>query len=103
MDVKALFPNCKGQGTQQAVKESFNTCGLGFDNVDVKFLTKFVSLLTRGHTGNNRLNQFIQVPNNRTTLTSWLRRKSESQFRGPPARPAEELTNEDINRLIGIA
>ena len=36
-------------------------------------------------------------------MVSWLRRRSETQFRGPPVQPTEDLNNDDINRLIGIA
>ena len=61
-----------------------------------------MSVLTKGVTQFNQLNEFLQVPKGGTTLKSFLKRKSKTQFRGPPLRPPQELENQHIKLLLGI-
>ena len=103
MDVAALYPSCKSKGTMDTIKESSNMCNMVFENIISIFLCKFVSILTRGKSGDPRLNEFLQVPKPRTTLNSFLRRKSETQFVGPPAKQHVDLEQSQIRKLLGIA
>ena len=64
---------------------------------------KFVSITTRGKSGNPKIDEFLQTPKLRTTLASFMRRKSESQFLGPPRRTVGELTPQDLRIMLGIA
>ena len=84
MDVKALYPSCRVAKTTKVIIESFRKAELEFTEINIPFLLKFVSIITKGVTGIPELDIYLQVPKNRTTLNSWLRRKSETQCQGPP-------------------
>merc|ERR1711954_594491 len=71
MDVKALYPNCKFQGTMTAVSKASKVANLEFVGVNKWFLVRFVSILTRGKTDNQHVNRFLRKPKGRTTLNSW--------------------------------
>ena len=103
MDVAALYPNCKTKGTMAAIEEATKLSGMKFERVNKQFLVKFVSITTKGKSGNNRIDEFLQKPKSRTTLSSFLKRKSESQFLGPPLRAVEELNPQDVRILLGMA
>ena len=103
MDVSALYPNCKVNLTSKSIIECFKSSGQIFNNIDREFLVKTVSVLTGGNCQINSLNQFLQIPYRTTTLKSFLKRRSERQFRGPPQREAGDLTNSQVNTLLGIA
>ena len=67
------------------------------------FLTKFVSNVTRGESGKEDLDRFLQKPKQRTTLNSFMKRQAKSQFQGPPLEQPENLSPDDICRLLGVA
>ena len=103
MDVKALYPNVKTKKLMKKIQEAVKICDLEFDNIDKEFLTKFVSVLTRGKSGNNEADEFLQTPQNRTTLNSFLRKRSERQFLGPPLRNHTQMEKKHLKILLGIA
>ena len=103
MDVTGLYPNCKVAQTTKKVEEAVIKCGLEFENINLEFLTKFVSVLTKGRSGNVDLDVFLQTPKVRTTLNSFIKRQAENQFQGPPLEPAGNLTVDLTRRLLAIA
>ena len=103
MDVAALYPNCKVAPTVNKVEESINQCGLEFEQINKSFLTKFVSVLTRGEVQDEEVRRFVQVPKPRTTLNSYMKRQSEDQFQGPPMEQLGNLTPGVIRKLVAIA
>ena len=103
MDVAALYPNCKVKGTMLAIEEGTKLSGMNYEQVNKGFLTKFVSITTKGKSGNPRIDEFLQTPKPRTTLASWMKRKSETQFLGPPKRTVGELTPQDLRVMLGLA
>ena len=88
MDVSALYPNCKVAQTMKAIEEACQKSKIEYTEVDNWFLAKFVSVLTRGDCGKH-LNRFLQIPKQRTTLNSFMKRQSETQFLGPPRNTGE--------------
>ena len=103
MDVGALYPNCKKDKSGLAIQEAVKICGIEFRNIEKPFLTKFVSLVTRGKSGVKAIDEFLQTPKRQTTLNSYLRRRGENQFQGPPQRPWQELTDDNVRQMLGIA
>ena len=103
MDVAALYPNCKIGPTCKKIEECVNKCGLEFRNINLDFLTKFVSILTKGNTDNLRLNNFLQIPKNRTTLNSFIKRQAENQFQGPALEHHRNLSSDQVRCLLAIA
>ena len=103
MDVAALYPNCKVKGTMLAIEEGTKLSGMNYERINKGFLTKFVSITTKGKSGNPRIDEFLQTPKPRTTLASWMKRKSETQFLGPPKRTVGELTPQDLRVMLGLA
>ena len=49
------------------------------------------------------IDEFLQTPKRQTTLNSYLRRRGENQFQGPPQRPWQELTDDNVRQMLGIA
>ena len=103
MDVKALYPSCRVARTTKLIIESFRKADLEFTEVNIPFLLKFVSVITKGVTGNPELDAYLQVPKARTTLNSWLKRKSEAQFQGPPLEDWRGIDKATLKHLLGIA
>ena len=85
-DVGALYPNCKKDKSGLAIQEAVKICGIDFRNIDKPFLTKFVSLVTRGKSGVKVIDDFLQTLKRQTTLNSYLRRRDENRFQGPPSK-----------------
>jgi len=102
MDVIALYPNCKKIKTANKIEIAMTKCDLEFDNIDRELLVKVASILVKGNSGNRGLDEFLQVPKRTTTLTSYLRRRRETQFSGPPLRNQRELNKTQVNKLLGI-
>ena len=103
MDVSALYPNCKTGPTIKIIEDCINKSGLEFENINLGFLTKFVSVLTRGNIRDQQLKRFLQIPKARTTLNSFLKRQSEEQFQGPPMEQTVNLLPKHVRALIAIA
>ena len=103
MDVTGLYPNCKVQNTIIKIEESINNCGLVFNQINREFLTKFVSVLTKGVIPDKNLQNFLQVPKFRTTLNSFLTRQEENQFQGPPINNPGDLSHVQVRSLLAIA
>ena len=103
MDVKALYPSCRVARTTKLIIESFRKADLEFTEVNIPFLLKFVSVITKGVTGNPELDAYLQVPKARTTLNSRLRRKSKAQFQGPPLEDWRGIDKATLKHLLGIA
>ena len=103
MDVCALYPNCKVAPTIKKIEELVTKSGLEFDNINLGFLTKFVSVLTRGIVSDQQLQRFIQIPKRRTTVNSYMRRQAEEQFDGPALEEPRNLSHEQVRSLIAIA
>ena len=101
MDVKALFPNCKKQKTSLHIEKAFKITNIDFKNIDREYLVKIVSVVTRGKHQDQTLKQFLMVPKPRTTLNSFLKRSSMGQFLGPPVKSWQELTQLQLNQLLG--
>ena len=103
MDLRALYLNCKSDATADAIKDAFKLTGQSFININCEVLLKIASLFTNGqYEPNHELNQFFQVPKQTTTLRSYLKRRSDTQFRGPTFKPASELTDKQVNTLLGF-
>ena len=103
MDVAALYPNCRVNKTCENIEESIINCGLKFDKIDSRFLTQFVSVITRGVFRDKSLQEFLQAPKQRTTINSFMKRQDQSQFHGPPIRQPGDLSDVQINKLLAIA
>ena len=100
MDVKALYPHCKQVRCCSIILETFKNSKLVFPDVDILFLTKFVSLVA-GRTGQD-IDRFLPKPRPRTTLQSWLREDKETQFT-PADTPHMDMNASDTRTLIGWA
>ena len=74
---------------------------IDFRNIDREYLIKIVSVVTRGKHQDQVLKQFLMVPKPRTTLNSFLKRPSMAQFLGPPVKNWQDLTQLQINQLLG--
>ena len=103
MDVKGLYPNCKKTTTQLRIEEAVKTCKLEFEEINTWYLIRFLSILCKGKSGRQDLDRYLLTPKPRTTLNSWIRRKSDSQFNGPPELSEAGLSQDDVRALLGLA
>ena len=66
-------------------------------------MVKIVSVLVRGRTTDNIINKFLQTPKRRTTLNSFMKRRSNDQFEGPAPRQPGEMDDDMTRKLLAIA
>ena len=85
------------------VEKAVIDCKLDFVGVDRDFLVKFVSVLLKGQEPEKHIKPFLQIPKQRTSINSFLKKQSNAQFQGPPEKGVEDLSPELIRRLLSIA
>ena len=56
-----------------------------------------------GTVGERDLDQFLQQPKGTTTFNSFLKKRLESQFFGPPAKDPDSMTDANVRSLLGYA
>ena len=93
----------------QAIKESVNVSKLEWKNIDIQYLSRYISLTVDRETiQKNKLSEVVPIPRNTTTLNSFVnpshnsRAKAtngDSQFEAPVRNP----TKNEIKKLIGLA
>ena len=103
MDVCAHYPNSTTALFTKKIEELVTKSGLEFVNINLGFQTKFVSVLTRGVVCDEQLQRFIQIPKQRTTMNSFMRRQTEEKFIGPALEEPRNITSVQIRSLIAIA
>ena len=102
MDVTALYPNCKVDSTCKVIEESIINSGLIFDQINLEFLTRFVSVLFKGVIKNKSLQNFLQIPKPRTTLNSFMKSQDNSKFQGPAMKPSGDLSHDQVRELVSL-
>ena len=60
-----------------------------------------MSIITRGKHTDPEMNKYLMKPKTRTSLNSFLRRPSMNQFHGPPEVSHENMTDPEVNILLG--
>ena len=73
MDVVALYPSIMRDMAMEAIKSAINISEIVWENVDVKRLTRHVSIMcSRKEVCNANLGQCVSIPKSRTTLKSYI-------------------------------
>ena len=103
MDVKGLYPNCKKSTTCKMIEEAVRKCNIEFQNLNKWYLVRFVSILCKGKSGRPGLDRYLPTLKHKTTLNSWIRRKSDAQFLNRPEVSESEMSPGDMKTLLGIA
>ena len=85
------------------VEKAVLECNLSFEGIDRGILTKFVSVLLKGQEPDAKLKPYLQVTRQRTSINSFLKKHSESQFLGPPEKGPGDLTPNTLRRLLALA
>ena len=107
MDVKALYPSIKKEMAAQAIEEAMTKSKLEWKNIDMKYITRYVSLTVDKETiDKHDLSEVIPKPKSTTTLHSFVNPSSksrakatdgDSQFDPPERNP----TAKEREKLIG--
>ena len=65
-------------------------------------MVKIVSVIVKGESQYQDVDEFLQKPKRRTTVDSFLRRKREDQFEGPATRNIGDLPDDMARKLLAI-
>ena len=101
MDVAALYPSCKMDPTSKHIEVAIKQCGLTFKEIDSKYLSSYISVLTGGNVAPD-IKRLIPEAKKRTTLNSFVKNSKTTQFNKPADVPPEQLSDTDIRKLLAL-
>ena len=108
MDVKALYPSIKKEMAAQAIKEAMTKPKLEWRNIDMKYLTRYVSLTVDKETiDKHDLSEVVPVPKSTSTINSFVNPSSKSRAKATDGEsqfepPKRNLTKKERDKLIGL-
>ena len=101
MDVAALYPSCKMDPTSKHIEVAIKQCGLVFKEIDKKYLSQYVSILTGGYV-TPEVKRLIPTAKQKTTLNSYVTDPKPSQFSENSEIPYEQLSDSEVRKLLAL-
>ena len=101
MDVAALYPSCKMDPTSKHIEVAIKQCGLTFKEIDIKYLTEYIAVVT-GNVVDPKISKLLPQVKNRTTLNSFTKHPKSSQFHCEAEVPPNLLSDEEVCCLLAL-
>ena len=101
MDVAALYPSCHMDPTSKNIEVAIKHCGLTFKEIDKKYLSQYISIITGGQVHQD-MKKLILDAKNRTTLNSFLNNPKPSQFNKEADTPPEQISDNEVRQLLAL-
>ena len=102
MDVKALYPSITKEMARNTVEMVVAPTNLNIQGVDDQVLTRYVALaVDRSRVTKAGVEQYIPVPESRTTLNSYIKVNKDKQFRPGSSNLIPDQSTR--NKILGLA